>query len=133
MLLCICLTGCSSQSMTFDVSTNDCIKVTLSDYDLKTDHDNFLVYDQNNQKIAEGIFIPEETYKSLLKEKEQLIILEDSKKDSNPYFLCKNNKEYVYVLFLEHSHTGIFLTCFSSRSKAKNIFESLSFKIVENS
>ena len=127
--------GCtSSQSLTFDVSTQDHVEVILqSPYDLKTDKDAFLIYDANLQKVAEGIFLPKETYESLLKEKSQIEVIEEDFHHESPYFLAKIDNNYVYVLFLDGSQTGIMLTCTTSKSQAKQIFNNLDFKILENS
>lgn len=135
--ICICclFTGCkTTQSLTFDVSTQDQIEVSIHNhYDLKTDQDNFLIYNRQNQKVAEGIFLPKETYESLLNEKSQVKVLEEDFKNKNPYFLCKVENDYMYVLYLKDSQTGILLTCSTSQKETKQIFENLDFKILENS
>lgn len=135
--ICICclFIGCkTTQSLTFDVSTQDQVVVSIQNgLDLKTDQDNFLIYNHQNQKVAEGIFLPKETYESLLNEKSQVEVLEEDFKNKNPYFLCKVDNEYMYVVYLQGSQTGILLTCSTSKQETKQIFESLDFKILENS
>ena len=135
IMLCIFLIGCKNQSITFDVSTQDRVQIEWNSalYDLKTDQDNFIVYNANDKKVAEGIFIPKETYESLVKEKEKVRVLMDSRQENGPFFLCKVNSDYVYVLFLDHSQTGIYLTCTTNQKEAKQIFENLDIKILENS
>lgn len=135
IMFCFLLTGCGSQSIAFDVSTQDRVQITMSSslFDLKTDKDTFVLYDANQQKVAEGLFIPKETYESLVQEKEKVDILEDSKKKNDPYFLCKVENSYIYVLFLHKSQTGIYLTCQTSQKEAKRLFENLDIKILENS
>ena len=104
-------------------------KITIK----KTDKDNFLIHNQQSQKIAEGLFLPEETYQSLLNEKEQVKVIEEDTKQGNPYFLCKVDNNYIYVLYIKGSHTGIMLTYTTSQKETKQIFENLDFKILENS
>ena len=135
IMFCCFLVGCAKQSITFDVSTQDRVQVTWNPslYDVKTDQDNFIVFNANDKKVAEGIFIPKETYESLVKEKEKVQVLKDSSQKSNPYFLCRVDSDYIYVLFLTHSQTGIYLTCTTSQKEAKQIFDNLDIKILENS
>ena len=85
--------GCTkTYSLVFDVNTNDSIKISSKGYDLKSDKNNFIIYDAQNKKIGEGFFVPLETYKSLMKEKKQVKVIKEAKKNNNPYFLCPVGK-----------------------------------------
>ena len=133
ILLCLGCIGCTSKTLTFNVSTQDQVEIQIKgNYQLTNEQGNFILEHDNKQK-AQGMFIPKETYQALLKEKENILILEEGKKDGNPYFLTQSNEDYVYILFLENSQTGIYLTCTGSKQEAKDIFSSFTFKITENS
>lgn len=125
------LVGCTkTNSLIFDVNTNDSIKVTSKVYDLKYDENNFIIYDVQNKKIGEGFFIPKETYKSLVKEKNKVKVLKEASKNNNPYFLCPVDKKYVFVIYINQSHTGIYLTCSGTQKQAENLFDHLNFEII---
>ena len=133
ILLCLGCSGCQKQSMTFHVSTQDNVEIQVQgDYKLKNNKENFTIF-KDKKSLAQGMFIPKETYQALSDEKENILILEEGKKDKNPYFLTQSEGNYVYILFLNNSQTGIYLTCTGSKQDANSLFSAFTFKIVENS
>lgn len=130
------ITGCkSSKSYTFKVETNDSIEVTLDNnkngYDMKSTIP--FIVKENGKNISEGTFIKNEYYKTYIEAAKQdsnyKIIDSSSNNDIEYIFYSYNNSEYVYVINIKNSKTGVVLTNKISEEKAKECFKLLTFKL----
>lgn len=86
-----CVLTSSTKSYTFNVETEDKIKIELdtsSKMSLSQKDGQFTV-SKDDEKILEGMFIHEDGYKSYLaiKGKQGMKLLEDSQKDGNTYYM----------------------------------------------
>ncbi len=132
----ILLTACNfstNKSYTFDVETGDKIKVALdtsSGLSLSQKDGQFSVT-EDDENILQCIFITEETYNQYVKIKGQqgMTVLEESKKDGNPYYMYEfegeAGTEDNFILWVDDSNTGVILASLAGEEKAKKAFEKL--------
>lgn len=132
------LVGCTTKkSYIFKVETNDNIKITIktnNGYNINKKIPFELT--RNNGKISYGFFITNEQYEkyiSLLKENNNINIIESNSTKQIDYLLYKynsNNSEYNYIIKIKNSNTGIIIANNISLESAKDMFQHLTFKKV---
>lgn len=136
LMLVFFVTGCSTRSnksFTYNVETGDSVKVKLDTskgYDL--DSDLPFTISKDGEKLTKGKFITlygyEETLE-LLEENSDISIIDSGKKDGNEYTFFSYNDEYIHLIKVKDSKTGIYLYNTESEDSAKECFERLTFTL----
>jgi len=136
--LCMIFTGCSnsSKAFTFNVETGDEIKVKLDTtdgkYDLVPEGSRFSIMDNDNEIIAQGIFILPEYYDSYVAaavEYEHIT----GEKDGNTYILYQyvddTHTENNYVIDIVDADTAVIIASVADKTIVQEIFELLTISV----
>lgn len=143
LLSLLLLTGCTKhKAFTFDVETGDKIKVEMKTNDGYNLTSRVPIdFSKDDKMISKGSFAIEAAYdtyyNSLKSQSDTVKILEEDSNKNIEYFFYEFNDdekeqiEYNYIIRIKNSHTCFVLTNTISKESAKEVFERLTFSIVD--
>ncbi len=132
------LTACQSKkAVTYQVDTGDKITITLKtsgDYDLTAEVPFKITKD--GKELSQGKFMSASSYDqliSMLSGRSDIQIVDSGEKDGNSYtFYSPNHVEYIYIIKINNSQTGVLLTNSHSQAEAQECFQLLTFQLADS-
>lgn len=135
ILLSLVLTGCTKTvSFTYKVETGDTIKVELkTDDKYKLSSKVPFTISKDDKTLSTGTFLTNDgykTYENAIDTGNGIEVFEEKdNKDISYTFFSVNDKQFVYLIKVKDSNTGIFLENKNSKEEAKEIFDMLTFTL----
>ena len=137
MFVIIALVGCSCSyfSLTYDVNTGETVKITLDTSDgYSISASSTFIISKDGKEISKGSFITRNTYDLLYGEimiKDDITVISTDFNDDYECVFYTKNTEFNYIILLKGGKTGFFLSNKISEESAKEVFNLLTFKIIE--
>lgn len=135
ILLSLVLTGCTKTvSYTYKVETGDTIKVELkTDDKYKLSSKVPFTISKDDKTLSTGTFLTNDgykTYENAIDTENGIEVFEEKdNKDISYTFFSVNDKQYIYLIKVKDSNTGIFLENKNSKEEAKEVFDMLTFTL----
>lgn len=135
ILLSLVLTGCTKTvSFTYKVETGDTIKVELkTDDKYKLSSKVPFTISKDDKTLSTGTFLTNDgykTYENAIDTGNGIEVFEEKDNKNISYtFFSVNDKQFVYLIKVKDSNTGIFLENKNSKEEAKEIFDMLTFTL----
>lgn len=141
ILLSIILTGCTKTiSYTYAVETGDDIKIELyknNDSSYKLSSNVPFTISKDDKTLSTGSFLTSEgydLYKYNISVESHIKIFEEDEKDGIVYtFFSVKDEQFMYLIKVKDSNTGILLENDHSKKEAQEVFEMISISLVKNS
>ena len=136
---CVALTACNgavstSKAFTFDVSTGGAIQVeldTTSGYDIEPEGGTFLITKDGNP-VTKGLFLENDTYDQYAEEAQEYPVFKRNRVRGHNgvyYETTGSDKEYIYMIKLNDSHTAIALSTKTNEDDATAVTSALVFTV----
>lgn len=129
------LTGCTKTlSFTYKVETGDTVKIQLeTDKDYKLSSKLPFKVTKDDETLSTGTFLTldgYETYKKATKTQNNVEIFEENSKGDITYtFFSINDEQFIYLIKINDSKTGLFLENTNSKDEAQEVFKMLTITI----
>ena len=128
------MVGCEKYvSYTYNVDTGDTIKVELNmrdSYEL-TPNVPFVV-EKDGEECVKGTFIYVSYYYDFVESLEyddDMILIDEGTKDGNDYVFVEYLGDYMYVICVDDSNTGVALEGYVDKDEMELIFDRLTFSL----
>ena len=142
-IMILTITGCkTSKSYTFDVETNEQIKVKLDTTNgerLSQENGRFTIENDEEEAISIGMFYLEEAFNELYDTVETLDgveVIEIGEKEKLEFIFYKAKTEttieYNYLVKLDNAKSGVVISNITSEEAARGVFELLTFELNSN-
>lgn len=129
------LTGCTKTiSFTYKVETGDTVKIELkTDKNYKLSSKLPFTISKDDKTLSTGTFLTldgYDSYKKVTKTQNNVEIFEESSKGDITYtFFSVNNEQFIYLIKINDSKTGLFLENINSKDEAQEVFDLLTITL----